>query len=428
MFRIFTLIIFLLFAIISYGQKNSLKYQIRYKKNGFELTEQNRKTISTICDTLLGKTDYLIYINGHSDSDADSSYNQQLSLKRSLEVKTFLVDKGMVESLIKVQALGEEQPIVANSSPLAKSKNRRVEIIVLFTQKADEKIIDAKVVSGESICKDDTTITLSSGYVLAMSKCDYQANKECLRIERRLNYKINVKENWLKKHIGFKNYKKYISYEPHYEFYVVACYDSCFKNKIKLYIPHFNANGLNIIEIFSQKKNNKNQTTSLKFKNTKLGDSAYYVADIYCPGFLKCGTDNRCYHNVNLKAKNSIKILSYSYFTWNPFFNQDSTKTVTTPNQSKITDNIRNTYFHSLNILYQGDTIQLKNIPIEVFAHGVRKIKTKSGKDDKSYFLFIPYRKRYKCGHFKKYKIRAKDIENLKHFNLQDLEIENEVE
>lgn len=423
--RLFILTL-LLVPIISFGQKESLIYQINYGKAKFDLSEKNKQVLSSICDTLNGKTIYAIYINGHTDSDADSSYNQQLSLKRSLAVKDFFLNKGIDETLIKVQAKGEEQPLVENKTPLGKAKNRRVEVVILFPQKPQVKVIEVKKEVNTSACNGDTTVALEGGYVLTMSICDWKKNSECLRIEKRLNYKFNVKENWLKKHIGFKNYKKVISYEPHYEFYVVACTDSCFQNKMKLYIPHYNAQGLIISEKYSQKKNDKNQAATLAFKKAKLGDSAYYVADIYCPGILKCGTDNRCSHDVKLYAKNKISILSYSYYTWNPFFNKDSAKTVTPLNDKKIIDNYRNTFFQSLNILYKSDTIHLKNIPIDVFAHGINKIKTKGSREDKSYFLFIPYRKRYKCGHFKKYKIRAKDIENLSHFNLFDLNIETQ--
>ncbi|GAB2842226.1 OmpA family protein [Ferruginibacter profundus] len=420
------LILFVFFLPVkNYAQQRSVKYEVRYKQNKYELSNQNKETISTIVDTLQGRHDYIVYINGHTDSDADSSYNQQLSLKRSIEVKRFLIAKGIDETLIKVQAKGEEQPLVANSTPLAKAKNRRVEIIVLFSQIPEEKVIEIKNEIKEPACDGDTTITVEGGYVLTMSKCDWEKNNRCLRVEKRLTYKFNIKENWLKKHIGFKNYKKTISYEPHYEFYVVACSDSCFQNKMKLHIPHYNAQGLNISERYSQKKNNNNQSATLAFKTTKLGDSAYYVADIYCPGTLHCGTDNRCTHNVTLYAKNKIAILSYSYYTWNPFFKKDSIKAVKPLHDKSITDQYRNTFFQTLNILHKGDTIQLKNIPIDVFAHGINRIKTKGSKGDTSYFLFIPYRKRYKCGHFKRYKIRAKDIEQLKQFNLQDVEIEN---
>lgn len=411
--------------VTGHAQPASLKYQIRYKSNQYELSDRNKQTLSILFDTLREKKNYIIYINGHSDSDADSSYNQQLSLKRSLAVKEFFMAKGMDETLIKVQAKGEEQPLVANTTPLGKAKNRRVEIVVLFLQMPQEEIIEPKKELIEPGCKGDTTVQMEGGYVVTLSKCDWERNKECLRVRKRLTYKFNVKENWLKKHLGFRNYKKIINYDSHYEFYVVACLDSCFQNKIKLYIPQYSARGLKVSEPYAQKRNDKNQQATLLFKKTKLGDSAYYVADIFCPGTLHCGTDNRCTHDVILRGKNNIKILSYTYYTWNPFFYEDSAKAVQPLYGRKIKENYRNTFFQTLDILHKGDTIRFKRIPIDVFAHGINKIKVKGGKNDKAYFLFIPYRKRYKCGHFKRYKIRTKDIERLKNFDLQDLEIEN---
>src|SRR5205085_1849344 len=144
--------------------------------------------------------------------------------------------------------------------------------------------------------------------------CDWEKNRQCLRVERRFTYKFKIKEKWLSKHIGLKNYKKVIRYSPHYEFYIVSCEDSCFQKPMKLYIPHYQAAGLQAGVKYSQKKKDKDGFANLTFKNTRLGDSAYYVADIYCPGILNCGTDNRCTHPVSLYAKNKISILSYSYY------------------------------------------------------------------------------------------------------------------
>ena len=173
--RLFILTL-LLTPLISFGQKESLIYQINYSKNQYELSAKNRQILSTIFDTLIGKTNYAIFINGHTDSDADSSYNQQLSLKRSIAVKHFFLEKGIDESLIKIQAKGEEQPLVANTTPLQKAKNRRVEVIVLFSQKLDEKIIEIKKEISTPTCSGDTTVILEGGYVLTISVCDWKKN------------------------------------------------------------------------------------------------------------------------------------------------------------------------------------------------------------------------------------------------------------
>jgi outer membrane protein OmpA-like peptidoglycan-associated protein len=148
------LIIFLFFVapFVCKGQQKSQIYQVRFEKNKYELSNKNKQIISQITDTLIGKNNFLIYINGHSDSDSDSSYNQQLSLKRSYSVKNFLLDKGIDESLLIVQALGEEQPLFSNTTPLEKAKNRRVELIILYEQKPQEKIVEARKDTNKNVC------------------------------------------------------------------------------------------------------------------------------------------------------------------------------------------------------------------------------------------------------------------------------------
>ena len=417
-----SLLLFVLVPFICCAQQ-SLVYKIRYEKNKFELNNQNKKILSAIADTLIGKTNYLIYINGHADSDADKSSNLELSLKRSNAVKDFFIVNGIDESLIKLQANGEEQPLVENTTPLEKAKNRRVEILILFQQKPNEKIINL-IGMPVSPCPGDTTVTLNDGYVVTMSKCDWERNSTCLRIEKKLTYKFKTKENWLKKHIGLKNYKKLISYEPHYEFSIFSCYDSCFKQPIKLYIPQYNAEGLKILEKFSQKKNDKDGESSLVFKKAKMGNATYFTAIINCPGNVNCGFRDECTHLVNLYAKKNISVLSYSYFERRDYTKKDTLIDKIPENPKRFTDNYEHAFFQTLELAYKGDTIVLSNIPIEIFAHGLRKIKRKSG--EYAYFMFIPYRKNYKCGHYKKYKIRPKDIEFLKQFRLSELKMWNE--
>lgn len=281
------LLLFLFIPFVSPAQRRSFTYQVHFERNKHELSIQSRETLSLVADTLMGEKDYLIYLNGHTDSDADSSFNQILSLKRSIAVKEFLVQKGIRASLFTVRAMGEAQPLTDNTTPLKKAKNRRVELVVLFQQKPREQIIEVKSSMPVTGCKGDTTILFEGGYRMTLSKCDWEKNSECLRIEKKLIYNdIKVKENWLKKHLGFKDYRKVISYQPHYRFYVVSCQDSCFQQAIQLYIPLYQAPGLSIDDRYTQKKNDRNGAAALVFKKARQGDSAGYVAEVYCPGTL----------------------------------------------------------------------------------------------------------------------------------------------
>lgn len=116
---------------------------------------------------------------------------------------------------------------------------------------------------------------------------------------------------------------------------------------------------------------------------------------------------------VDLYAKNGVSILSYSYYTRNRFSCGDTLIEAKPSTPKRLTDKYTHAFFHTLTILYKGDTITLKDIPIDMFAHGRKKIRTLANEYEKAYFLFIPFKKYYRCGHYKKYKIRAKDLENL---------------
>jgi outer membrane protein OmpA-like peptidoglycan-associated protein len=77
---------------------------------------------------LLDKT---IRIAGHTDSDGDAISNLKLSLRRAARVAQWLTSNEQIDShFLEVMGFGEEVPLVENSGPANKQKNRRVEISI----------------------------------------------------------------------------------------------------------------------------------------------------------------------------------------------------------------------------------------------------------------------------------------------------------
>jgi OOP family OmpA-OmpF porin len=71
-----------------------------------------------------------IVINGHTDSTGAETYNLELSLKRALAVKTYLIENYSISTLrLEVVGYGESLPLVSNSSEANRQINRRVEIV-----------------------------------------------------------------------------------------------------------------------------------------------------------------------------------------------------------------------------------------------------------------------------------------------------------
>lgn len=70
-----------------------------------------------------------IILNGYTDNVGDPASNLELSQKRALAVKNYLISKGISEARIKTNGYGENYPIAANDSDANRKKNRRTEVV-----------------------------------------------------------------------------------------------------------------------------------------------------------------------------------------------------------------------------------------------------------------------------------------------------------
>ncbi len=72
-----------------------------------------------------------IIVEGHTDSQGEASYNQDLSQRRAQSVRDYLVSRGIAADRVTAQGFGLTRPIADNASPEGRANNRRVEIVVL---------------------------------------------------------------------------------------------------------------------------------------------------------------------------------------------------------------------------------------------------------------------------------------------------------
>jgi peptidoglycan-associated lipoprotein len=70
----------------------------------------------------------IVRLEGHCDERGTREYNLALGERRALEVRDFLVIKGISGKKIRVVSFGEEKPIKSASNEKAWAENRRVEI------------------------------------------------------------------------------------------------------------------------------------------------------------------------------------------------------------------------------------------------------------------------------------------------------------
>lgn len=90
-----------------------------------------RDDLAILSNSLQSFPESTVQIVGHTDSDGDASYNQQLSERRANSVADVLLDNGVPFERIQAFGRGEDQPVASNLTPEGKAQNRRVDIVIL---------------------------------------------------------------------------------------------------------------------------------------------------------------------------------------------------------------------------------------------------------------------------------------------------------
>jgi outer membrane protein OmpA-like peptidoglycan-associated protein len=68
-----------------------------------------------------------IEIQGYTDTSGEKGYNQQLSQRRALSIKRYLVGQGIEAKRLSTVGFGVENPIAPNTTRPGREKNRRVQ-------------------------------------------------------------------------------------------------------------------------------------------------------------------------------------------------------------------------------------------------------------------------------------------------------------
>ncbi len=67
----------------------------------------------------------------HTDNQGNENFNIKLSARRAEAVKKYLISKGVPADILDTKGFGSSKPIADNSTEEGRSKNRRVEFIIL---------------------------------------------------------------------------------------------------------------------------------------------------------------------------------------------------------------------------------------------------------------------------------------------------------
>lgn len=96
-----------------------------------DLKPEAQTSLVEVVDLLQSEPDKKIRIEGHTDSVGDADANIRLSEQRAQSVLDALVSLGVDGSRITSVGMGEDFPIATNDTQEGRSKNRRVDVILL---------------------------------------------------------------------------------------------------------------------------------------------------------------------------------------------------------------------------------------------------------------------------------------------------------
>ena len=112
-------------------------WDIQFTTGSAKFTPQATDELKRLFNDLVVAGGTVVEIHGHTDNQGTLESNQKLSEDRSFAVKMFLEKQSssnFPEGRVRVFAHGMSQPLVPNTTPEGRAKNRRVEIVLGTTE------------------------------------------------------------------------------------------------------------------------------------------------------------------------------------------------------------------------------------------------------------------------------------------------------
>lgn len=104
---------------------------INFEYNKFEIPDSSQIDIRELAIYLNKNKEFRLHLLGYTDNIGTMDYNQKLSEQRAKAVKNLLVENGVAEDRINYIGNNYDNPLASNETEHGRSRNRRVEIVVL---------------------------------------------------------------------------------------------------------------------------------------------------------------------------------------------------------------------------------------------------------------------------------------------------------
>ena len=115
---------------------------IEFETGKSTIKPKSYSLLDQIAKIFIENTNYIIEVQGHTDSTGKYDFNMKLSDDRANAVRDYLIGKGVPFERMTAKGYGPDVPIADNKTSAGRQKNRRVEFNITFEEVHVETILD----------------------------------------------------------------------------------------------------------------------------------------------------------------------------------------------------------------------------------------------------------------------------------------------
>lgn len=105
--------------------------KLEFAAQSSKILSESYASLDKIYTLLASNPNLVVEIGGHTNLVIDASLGERLSAERAIEVKNYLVQKGIDPNRLRTKGYGKTKPIVQGTSAAANKANQRVELKIL---------------------------------------------------------------------------------------------------------------------------------------------------------------------------------------------------------------------------------------------------------------------------------------------------------
>ena len=101
---------------------------VNFRFDSDELTPESKRNLDPVAAALRNYRGNKLNVSGHASAEGSTRHNLDLSTRRALAVRRYLIARGVTPASLSSTGYGEMRPVANNATEQGRSMNRRVEL------------------------------------------------------------------------------------------------------------------------------------------------------------------------------------------------------------------------------------------------------------------------------------------------------------